>query len=203
MTRLDSWLPAPDVSAIHSIDIGAPRARVYQTLKVTDFGANRLVAALMALRAIPALLTSPRATWKKLGHPSCRAQGVPAASLLGGAFTVLEDVADEEIVLGITGRFWTPTGTLTATDSKRFRDPLPPGLAQAAWNFQCRALSPDATRLVTETRVRCADAATRRSFLRYWRLIAPGSGLIRWAILRQVRRGAESGVIDVVTSHLL
>jgi hypothetical protein len=42
--------------------------------------------------------------------------------------------------------------------------------------------------LTTETRIRCADAATRRHFRRYWRLVGPGSGLIRHAILGQVRR---------------
>ncbi len=194
MTRLDSWLPNPDLSALHSIEIGAPPTRVYQALKVTDFGANPVVAAIMALRAIPALLASPVATWKKLRRQGRPANRAPTATLLDGAFTILEDVADEEIVLGITGRFWTPTGGLVPTQAEHFREPLLPGLAQAAWSFHCQALSPDTTRLATETRVRCADAATRRSFLRYWRVIAPGSGLIRWAILRQVRHRAELGV---------
>jgi hypothetical protein len=44
--------------------------------------------------------------------------------------------------------------------------------------------------LATETRIRCADPATLRAFRRYWRLVAPGSGLIRHAILGQVRREA-------------
>lgn len=190
MTRLETWLPTPDVSAIYAIDIRASPARVFQTLKATDFGANRLVATLMALRAIPALLASPRATWTRIWHPSKRSDCGPVTNLLGGAFALLEEVPDEEIVLGITGRFWTPTGTLTATDAAHFHDPLPRGMARAAWNFHCRALTADTTRLSTETRVHCADKATRGSFLLYWRLIAPGSGLIRRAILRQVRREA-------------
>lgn len=39
--------------------------------------------------------------------------------------------------------------------------------------------------------VRCGDPATRRRFLRYWRLIRPGSGLIRGSLLRYIRRLAE------------
>jgi hypothetical protein len=74
---------------------------------------------------------------------------------------------------------------------ERFREDLPVGLAQAAWNFEVTATPPGAT-LTTETRVRCADPATLRHFRRYWRLVAPGSGLIRHATLRQVRREARA-----------
>jgi len=75
----------------------------------------------------------------------------------------------------------------------RFREVLPAGLAQAAWNFEVTEI-PGGAELATETRIRCADAATLRAFRRYWRLVAPGSGLIRHAILRQIRREAMAGV---------
>ena len=53
------------------------------------------------------------------------------------------------------------------------------------------ALPDGGTLLSIDTRVVCADAATRRRFLWYWRLIQPGSGLIRRAILSRFRREAE------------
>jgi hypothetical protein len=39
--------------------------------------------------------------------------------------------------------------------------------------------------------VRCADAATRRAFRRYWLVVRPASGLLRRLMLARVRRAAE------------
>jgi hypothetical protein len=50
----------------------------------------------------------------------------------------------------------------------------------------------DRSRVVTETRVLCADAAARRSFLRYWRVIRPGSAITRRVALGRIKRAAES-----------
>ena len=46
-----------------------------------------------------------------------------------------------------------------------------------------------------ETRVRCADPATRQQFLRYWRVIRLGSDLIRGSMLRRIRNTAERRVV--------
>jgi hypothetical protein len=46
--------------------------------------------------------------------------------------------------------------------------------------------------LSTETRVACYGNAARRKFLLYWRVVEPFSGLIRWSLLRGVRRAAEA-----------
>ncbi len=92
--------------------------------------------------------------------------------------------------MGITGRFWTLTAAIVQVPPDRFRDALPTGLAQAVWNFRV-AEARGGAELSTETRIRCADGDTLRQFRRYWRLVAPGSGLIRHAILRQVRCEAQ------------
>jgi hypothetical protein len=46
--------------------------------------------------------------------------------------------------------------------------------------------------VATETRIVCTDEASRRAFLRYWRVIRPFSGLIRLEMLRLLRNAAES-----------
>jgi len=96
------------------------------------------------------------------------------------------------LVLGLTGRFWTPSGGLTPTDPSTFRDQVPEGLARAAWSFHLAEYG-DGTTLTTETRVLCGGDAARRAFRAYWRLIRPFSGLIRVAILGRVKRRAEAG----------
>jgi hypothetical protein len=199
MILLDRWMPEYDEKARYSIRIAAPPARVYEALLAADFRRLGLVRALMGIRLIPSLLRAPAATWRGMRRrrrpaprPTARMPSSSRGSLTDltrSGFVLLEEAPPREIVLGITGRFWKPAAEIVAVPPERFREALPAGLAQAAWNFEI-AESPCGSALMTETRVRCADAATRRRFRLYWRLVAPGSGLIRRAILREVRREA-------------
>jgi hypothetical protein len=190
---LETWMPKWDARSSHQVEINAEPARVYATLLSIDFGRNPLVRVLMFLRSIPAVLFSPRearARWREARAADCLE---PTRHLLSGAFTQLEATPPVEMVLGLTGRFWTPDGGLVPTEVATFGDPLPAGLARAAWNFQIEPVAPGRSRLSTETRVLCADPATRKDFLRYWRVIRGGSGAIRWALLRQIKSQAERG----------
>lgn len=192
MTLLDSWMPAYDVAARYAVRIGASPTQVYATLLTSDFIRPWLVRGLMGVRLLPALLRSPGPTWRRLVRPS----RFPRASLSDfehSDFIRLEESPPQEIVLGITGRFWILAAEIVRIPPDRFRDGLPAGLAQAAWNFEVAEVA-GGVELATETRIRCADPATLRHFRRYWRLVAPGSGLIRHAILGQVRREAVAGV---------
>jgi hypothetical protein len=67
-----------------------------------------------------------------------------------------------------------------------------PGFAIAVMNFRLRSIGPSRTRLTTETRVFATDATTRRLFALYWRVIFPGSSIIRTMWLRAIRLRAES-----------
>jgi hypothetical protein len=49
-----------------------------------------------------------------------------------------------------------------------------------------------ATRLVTQTRVAASDERAERLFARYWRIIYPGSALIRVMWLRAIKARAEA-----------
>ena len=188
---IDSWMPAFDVAAEYAIRIEAPVERVYDAVLTTDFSRQPVVALLMGLRAIPAFLAAPLSFFRRRRTPGI-AGGQRLGSLLSRKFVQLEALPPFELVLGLTGRFWTAGGSLIETDPATFRAAPPPGTARAAWNFSVTSLPDGACRLATETRVRCADLPTARQFRRYWGVVAPGSGLIRWAILRQIRRRAES-----------
>jgi hypothetical protein len=137
---------------------------------------------------VPALLRHPRSAWRRLREPRAPAM---LRRITGYDFALLAEAPGRELVLGIVGRFWTPTGGLVPTDAERFRRPLAPGLAQGAWNFALAAEN-GGTRLSTETRVRCAEDAARRSFARYWRVIRPFSGFLRLVMLREIARAAEA-----------
>jgi hypothetical protein len=188
MTLLDSWMPTHDVAARYTMHIRARPEQVYTTLLRSDFSRPWLVRALMGVRLLPRLLRSPGSTWRRLTGPA-RPHRASLTDLDGSDFILLEAAPPHEIVLGITGRFWKLAAETVRIPPENFRGPLAEGLAQAAWSFEVIP-APNGTELATETRVRCADIATRRTFRRYWRLVAPGSGLIRHAILDQIRREA-------------
>ena len=189
MPLLDSWMPRFDVSASYSIDIDASQERVYASILDTDFTRSPIVAVLMGIRMIPALIASPRATWRRYQTTAHRTSG-QLKTMLSNDFALLQEAPPAELVLGLTGRFWTPSGGLVPSDAATFRNPPPAGVARAAWNFLVEPIDDRRSRLHTETRVLCGDAATARNFKRYWRLVSPGSGVIRWVILRQVRKQA-------------
>jgi hypothetical protein len=88
--------------------------------------------------------------------------------------TVLEDAPGEGLVLAISGTFWRWSGT----------GQEPPASAVVDFRAENGALT-------TETRVHVGDAASRRHFARYWRVVRPFSGLTRIALLRAARRRLE------------
>ena len=110
--------------------------------------------------------------------------------LVRGGFVRLAEVPSREIVFGVVGRFWKLIGNTPITtvgDPESFTSFEEPGYAKAAMSFLVRAEG-RGSRLITETRIQTTDAAAARSFSRYWRLVRPGSGLIRRSWLAAVRR---------------
>lgn len=188
---LDDWMPESDVRASHATCIAASPERVYTCLWTTDFDHWGLTRALYALRALPTVAAAPRESWRRV-RAELRPHRVTLKDVLAGGFTVLGERPGEEIVLGTVGRFWRARGELCASSPARFREPAPPGTAKAAWSFAVARRAGGGTELRTETRVLCADMATRRRFRAYWLLIRPFSGLIRREMLAAVRSAAEA-----------
>jgi hypothetical protein len=185
---LDAFLPEYDVSAVYARLVRAPVPRVYAALRTTDFGGAPLVRLLVTLRAIPAALVGARTI---LGAGRRHPAPTTLQSLEAKGFSLLAEDPPRELVLGLVGRFWTPSGGLRPTDPTAFRGPQPPGTAKAAWNFRLTEVGSAETLLSTETRVRCVDAPSRRRFRLYWLFAGPGSGAIRRSMLRSIARAAE------------
>src|SRR5439155_292666 len=110
--------------------------------------------------------------------------------LVDGGFLRLGEREGREVALGLVGRFWMPSGGRVKVRPDAFRDFAEPGNAKVVWTFAVEPLGTGTTRLVTETRVQCLDAASRRRFRLYWLVVRPFSGLIRHAMLGAVAREA-------------
>lgn len=179
---IDDWMPTYDAVERHSTRVDAPAERIWAVAQTLDLSRSPVVRVLFALRSAGGLFTGRR--------KDARALGTTLERLRENGFVVLEERPEEELLLGLVGRFWRLSGGIERVTAEEFRAFDRPGYATAAWNF---TLAPEGgrMRLATETRVRCTDDASRRAFLRYWRLVGPFSALIRMEMLRTLRRSAE------------
>lgn len=180
---IDQWLPKFDISEYHERAVPASAARTYAAVWDANLAASPLVKGLLALRSIPAVLSGSAAR-----RPDAR---VTLRDVLRNGFCLLGEEPGREVVLGVTGRFWKPTGNVTPSAAADFRAPLPPGIARAVWNFVVQERDDGTSLLTTETRVACADAAALRSFRRYWLMVGPFSALIRRHMLRAIAAAAH------------
>jgi hypothetical protein len=177
---IDRYLPRYDAVEKHRILVRAPAPRCYQAILDLDLARSRPVRILFALRGLP--LLARRRPWRRTATMK---------DLLEAGFVVLGEEAGTEIVLGLVGRFWRPTGGIRRTDPVDFATFEDPGWAKAAWNFRVSGHGPGRSAVDTETRVLCTDRASRRAFLRYWRIVGKPSGFIRNRALHLIRADAE------------
>jgi hypothetical protein len=178
-SQIDLFAPHPDAVETHTIKIAASPELVYRALWTTDLGSSLIIKLLLGLRSLPEFV---------LHGSRRRNQKISLQTVIDSGFGVLSEKPDEEIVLGVNGRFWRPTGNLTPFKREDFDQPVPAGLARGVWNFSVTEDEKGLTTLSTETRVTCGDAASRRKFHAYWIFVRPFSGLIRILMLLEIRR---------------
>jgi len=183
-TQLDLYVPAYQFNEFHSIRVMAPRDRVYQAIKDVTPDEIRLFRTLTWLR--------------RFGRPGPESilnapEHLPILEVATRtSFLLLAEERDREIVVGtlvMAPRGWRPKRRPMPEDFKAVREP---GFAIAAMNFLVEDAGPGACIVTTETRIYATDASTRSRFARYWRVIYPGSALIRRMWLRAVKRRAEA-----------
>jgi hypothetical protein len=173
----DKFMPVYDVVMRHAVTVPAPPTAVWDALHHADFAGAWYVRALLILRG----LRRPR-----------DAQPLTLDRFVAGRFTALGERPGRELALGIVGRFWTPSGGPVKLTPDEFRGFAAPGHAKAVLTFSLADVAPAETRLHTETRIACLDAASRRRFRAYWLVVGPFAGLIRRAMLAAVVAEASS-----------
>jgi hypothetical protein len=180
VSQLDRFMPAWQFNEVHTIDIAAPPERVF--------------AAIRSVRADEIFLFRTL-TWIRRGGRDLP-EGILNAGereslidvALKGGFITLADDAPHELVIGtivVAPRRGKPPLTPAL-----FEGPVPRGTAIAAMNFAVAPNGSGGSRVTTETRVFANGDRSRASFARYWRVIYPGSALIRRMWLRAVNARA-------------
>ena len=173
-TLLDEVLPEYDFRIRHARRIAAPPEWVAEAVDICRLG--RPARLLFRIRGI---------------------QNPPGSirdALEGTGFTVLAERPGIEMVAGTTGQFWKLREQAhmdAPSDLQAFQAFDRPGWAKGVISLRIEPLEDGSSRVATETRVRCVDAAARRRFAVYLVLIKPFSGWLRRYILRRVARMVE------------
>ncbi len=190
--RIDRILPVYDRHETHAIRVHARPHEVFAAVAAVTPHEIRFFGTLTALQSLDLrkLAGLGRANQNEI---------TPLIDILKkDGFVQLDEDPDREIVLGTISQYgYLSAGSeMSLTDRKRLtRETFAafnhPGYAKVAGNFRITEDEGAACVLTTETRILATDAAARRSFGVYWRLISSGSALIRIEWLKAIKRRAE------------
>jgi hypothetical protein len=183
-SKLDEFAPIYQFSERASIPVRAPASRVYDAILSVTAAEVPLYRTLVWIRrggtAGPESVLNPPDD-EPLVRVATRTSFLTLAEVPGREFLMGAVVAAPEGARLVAGR--TP---------QSFKALTRPGFAKAAMNFTVEPQGPGLCLLRTETRVFATDPASRDVFARYWRVIAPGSLLIRHMWLRAIKVRAEA-----------
>lgn len=186
--RLDEFLPSYEFREFHKVMIAAPPERVFAALKqLTIAELSPWIFVLTGIRALPARMLRQPAT-------ATLREELFLEQLYKGGFIPLAEEPGCEMVFGLVGQFWKPTGGIQPNipDAAAFLAFNNPDVAKAVTNLAIHVDQSGRTYCTTETRVHVPGRGTRRKFACYWRIILPGSAVIRVLWLRAIKRRAEA-----------
>jgi hypothetical protein len=185
--RLDDFLPEYQFVEYHEGRVRAPHAAVEAALRQVSLADMPVVVLLLRVRAAASghFRGSPPDA-----HPLLERMLQP-----GSGFLPLDLSDPSEPVLGMVGFVHKPKPPITTPEE--FVAFTSPGGLRVAFNLRVVDEGDGVLRVSTETRSLGNDDAARRAFARYWRIIYPGSSIIRrvWldAIIARAERNARPG----------
>jgi hypothetical protein len=183
VSKLDEWMPRWQVGERHVLKIAASPAKVF--------------AAIHDVRADEILLFRTLTAIRRCGGtgPESILNAPEEKPLLDVAtqttFILLDDMAPRELVMGTVVAAPRRVRAAGRLEPDLFRKTLSSGVVLATMNFLVTPSDDGGSTVATETRVLANSPAGVRRFGIYWRLIHPGSDLIRRMWLRAIALRAE------------
>jgi hypothetical protein len=185
-TQLDEFMPVYEFNEVHTIQINASREQVYRAILSVTAGEITLFKTLTWIRRFG------RQSRESILNAASDAPILDVALQTG--FIKLAEEPPKEIVVGTAVAAPANIRLQHKPTPEDFRTVRTPGFALAAMNFLVQESGHNSCTLRTETRVHATDNVTTRRFAKYWRVIYPGSALIRRMWLRAVKRRAEASM---------
>ena len=182
--RIDDFLPEYTFSETHRTVVRAAPARVMAAVRTVRLADMPAAVYLLRLRG---LAGGEKTTTETLKRPILELFGQP-----GSGFVTLDSSRPDEYVGGLVGRPWSSGPPPPVRDGSGFLAFSAPGQVRVAFNIRTRALGDNQTELWSETRIRGTDTRADRIFGCYWRIIYPGSAIIRRVWLDAIAALAEN-----------
>jgi hypothetical protein len=182
-TRLDDFMPVWQFDERHTLAVAAPPEKVFDAIRAVRAEDIRFFRALIGIRR----------GWRP--GPESILNAPEKEPLLDVAtrttFVWLANEPPREMVVGtvVAAPRVRRAGARLTPDL--FTRTLQPGVALAAMNFLVTADGRGGSLVSTETRVYANDRSVERRFAVYWRVIHPGSDIIRRMWLRAIKERAE------------
>lgn len=181
---IDEFTPTFHFREHHETTVAAPPARVFEAIRAVTASEIALFRTF---------------TWiRRFGQPGPESimnaperQPILDVATKGG-FVLLHEAVPNEIVVGTV--VVAPPGARRPEvfGAQEFKQLRAPGFAIATMNFRIEEAG-GASHVITETRVFATDQAALRRFTAYWRVIFPGSSILRTTWLRAIKKRAELG----------
>jgi len=180
-SRLDEFAPVWQFHEHHTIAIAAPPARVFEAIERTRADEIFLFRTLIWIRS------GGQPPPQSILNAAARHESLIDVAIHSTFVRLARDVP-RELVVGTV--VVAPPGTRGTLTPQVFQRRLPDGFALATMNFIVTEDGPGRSLVSTETRVFANSPSARRRFAAYWRVIYPGSALIRRMWLRAIQRRA-------------
>jgi hypothetical protein len=194
----DEYLPTFDVSDAVAVVVDADAATTWAArmdVDLIELGRQRpLIGVLGALRVLPEVVghllhgEPPPAAPRRM-----RLRDMPSMPASGGGWVLLGERPNEEIALGLVGKFWRPVIEFAEVAAEHFRDFSKPGYAKTEYALSVRALEDrPGTLLSAVMRTATTDEHARRWFRRYWTFgVGSGAHVLVSGLLDAAREDAE------------
>lgn len=185
VSLLDQSVPVWQFAEHHAMHVNARPEQVYKAIR--DLPANEI----LLFRTLTAIRRFGRPGPENILNAPERQPLIDVATRT--TFFILADKPPHEIVIGTVVLAPVESRTPDLLTPEVFHKKLKPGFALAAMNFRVIAKGGKGSLVSTETRVFANSPAAVRHFAIYWRIIYPGSDLIRRMWLRAIKQRAETG----------
>lgn len=196
MTLLDTLIPKPRLLEIDHVDVAAPVALAWLSVRHGDLGRSRIARALFAIRTLPSRLRGDGASGE---HVTLRIDDIVSPDRPG--FRLLGEDPGHEVAVGAIGPVWEPDiPFVDVRDPAAYAAFDQPGNAKVAWAIRVEPRGTLGSRIVVEVRVDATDEESWSRFRRYFALIGIGSRFIRKLLLSDLAR--ELGPLEAAEQAL-
>jgi hypothetical protein len=180
---IDEFSPVFHFREHHSTVVAAPPERVFAAIKTVSADEIALFNLFTAIRRFGR--PGPESIMNAPGQQPI----LDVATRTG--FLLLVNRPPREVAVGAV--VVAPPGTRRPGEftADHYRALTQPGFGKATMNFVVEDLGNGSSRIDTETRVYATDAVALRRFTPYWRIIFPGSAILRITWLQAIKAKAE------------